>query len=296
MIYLYVFLLIILLLVIGVSFYISKSIFKPNVWDYDETYKHELEQGLIDEQFLSKYSIEDVSIINDGLKLHAKLINNHSEKSIIIMHGHTFSLFGSYKYIKIFLNLGFNILMPDQRYHGLSEGKSTTLGYKEANDLEAWTKYIQEIIVETKIIGYHGESMGAATVLLNGHNQNINFIISDCGFSDLGQQTKELLWRKFKIPSFMVYPTHILSSILYGAPLLKIRPIDNIRNITVPILFIHGDSDTYISLNHVESLNNVAKDSKIYLAKGANHAKSIQTNFDMYNKEILTFLKERDII
>lgn len=281
----------VMIVVLGLSTYIAKSIFHPKKWDYQYSYDSEVKKGLIDAEYLKKYLIEDVYINNDGNKLHAHLINIKSDKTIIMMHGHTFTLFGGYKYAKIFLELGYNILMPDQRYHGLSEGKNTTLGYKESNDLEVWTNYIKAVIPKTKVLGYHGESMGAATVLLQGHNKNIDFIISDCGFSDFKKQTQELLWKNYKIPSFMVYPVHIMSKLLYGAPLINIKPINNLKNIKVPILFVHGDSDSFINISHMEDMLKEANQAYSYICKDANHAMSLATNFDEYNHQVITFLQ-----
>ena len=295
MIFLYI-LLFVLVIIILLSWYIASSIFKPRTWDYEKTKEHELNKGLIDPNYMSNFNVEDVYITNDNIKLHAHLINNHSSHTIIMMHGHTFSLYGGYKYIKIFLDKGMNVLLPDQRFHGLSEGKNTTLGYKEQTDLEAWTNYILKTIPETKTLGYHGESMGAATVLLNGHNKHINYIISDCGFSNLKEQTQELLWKNYKIPPFMVYPTHIVASILYDAPLLKINPRDNIKNITVPILFIHGDNDQYVLHSHVEKLTKNAKEFEVYLAPGADHAESLEKDFEIYNNKVTQFLRGRNLL
>lgn len=286
-----------LLIIIMLSRFIAKKIFKPTKWGYEQTFDYELEKQHFDPDYLSKFDVQEVYITYAKLKLHAQFINQNSDKTIIIMHGHTYTLYGSYKYMRMFLDRGYNVLMPDQRYHGLSEGKNTTLGYLEADDLNQWIDYINREIPTNIVIGLHGESMGAATVLLGGHNKSINFIISDCSFSDLKTQTQDILKKSFKIPRYLIYPISLVSRLLYNAPLLKINPIDNIKNITAPILFIHGDSDTYIGLDHLNRLIESKKQiDKVYICKDANHAQSFNTNESLYEETISSFLNEIPLV
>lgn len=282
---------VLLIIILALSSFISKQVFKPAIWDYQKTYDYEVEKGHFDPEYFSTYNIEDVYITNNGLKLHGKFINQNTDKTIIIMHGHTYTLYGSYKYSKMFLDKGFNVLMPDQRYHGLSEGKNTTLGFLESKDLNQWIEFISKKITNNRVLGLHGESMGAATVLLGGHHSSVSFIISDCSFSNLKIQTQDIIAKSSIIPRSIIYPIALISRVLYKAPLLKINPITNIKNITAPILFIHGDSDTYIGLDH---LNRLAKDKKetdeVYVCTGANHAQSFNTNSELYEKTVDVFL------
>lgn len=280
-----------LVIIFGLAAFISTSVFKPKKWEITESYNCEIENKRFNPEFYEKYNIEDVYIDSFGLKLHAHLINQNSDKTIIFMHGHTFTLFGSYKYAQMFLKKGYNVLMPDQRYHGASEGKNCTLGYQEAKDLNNWIDYVKTIFPNNQILGIHGESMGAATVLLGGHNKAVSFVISDCSFSDLKTQTTDILWKNFKIPKFIVYPTDLASRILYKAPLLKIKPMSNIENIKAPILFVHGDSDKYIGLDHLARNQLYKKDiDKVYVCKGADHAQSFATDRIEYENQVNDFL------
>lgn len=290
-------LIVLVIIILAISFYIAKSIFQPNTWDYQETYDSEVDKGQFDPTYFKQFDFEEVSIDSFGLTLNAHLyLNKDSLKTIIFMHGHTFSKYGSYKYAKMFLKRGFNVLMPDQRYHGLSEGKNCTLGYKESKDLHNWISFIQEKIPQNEILGIHGESMGAATVLLGGHHEAVNFVISDCSFCTLKKQTTDVLSLR-KFPRFLVYPTHLVSVLLYGAPLLKVNPMNNVKNIEAPILFIHGYEDKYIGLDHLYKNMKDAKDiDKKYIAQKADHAKSFETDKATYELTVDKFLKGANIL
>lgn len=135
--------------------------------------------------------------------------------------------------------------------------------------------------------------MGAATVLLGGHNKSVNFIISDCSFSSLKVQTQDIIWNSSKIPKVMIYPISLMSRLLYKAPLLKINPLKNLKNIKAPILFIHGDSDSYIGLDHLNRMATNKKDmDKIYICAGADHAQSFNSNKELYEERVSSFIEQ----
>ncbi len=296
MIFVYI-LLGLIVFILALSTFIAFSIFKPKKWSVEESYQNEVKNGNINEDVIRHYAFQDVEIINDNLKLKAKWLDNNSDKTIVFMHGHTFTLYGSYKYMQIFIDQNFNILMPDQRYHGNSQGKFCTLGWAESNDLRAWVKWVKQNVKRSKIIGVHGESMGGATVLLASNDSSIDFVISDCAFSDFVIQTKELLWSKFKIFPFMVYPTALISRLVFGIPFAKIKPITKVKNIDKPIMLIHGENDRYINISHCLELNKaIGKSATVYLCKNADHAKSYSQDKEEYRRQVLSFLKENMFI
>lgn len=280
-----------------ISVYIVRTIFIPTTTSHERAIEKEIEQDFFDEEYLETTQMEDVYIENDGLKLYGKYLDNKSDKTIIVMHGYTYNLYGSIKYAKPFLQNGYNALFPDQRYHGKSEGNNTTLGYKEQFDLREWIAYIQKRNPRNKLLGLHGESMGAATCLLEGHNTFVDFIISDCSFSSLSIQVKERLWKENRIPKCFVYPLSLIGKLHLDAPIIGVNPVNNIRNIKAPILLIHGTKDTYITLNHFNQLRDQLKENDMfYLCEGANHAESYVLNTKAYNDVVLQFMRNNHLI
>jgi fermentation-respiration switch protein FrsA (DUF1100 family) len=207
------------------------------------------------------------------------------------MHGYTYTRFGSYKYAPMFLEKGFNLLMPDQRFHGKSEGRNTTLGLKESQDCLKWIEYLKANTT-TRQIGLHGESMGAATVLHTAKDtSDINFVISDCAFSQFKKQVKYLIWKQNKLPGFFVYIANLFAK-KYQSSIIKNNPVESIQHIKVPILLIHGKDDTYIPVEHFVALKKQLKPSdSSALFEGADHAMSYETNPTKYKQIVYTFLK-----
>ncbi len=282
---------IILIIVFGLSVYIARKMFQPKTWTLEDSLALETEKNIIDFESLKTHGIEPVSIHHNGLKLQGEWIDNQSTKTLIFMHGHTYTLYGGYKYASMFLNRGYNVLLPNQRYHGNSEGKYCTLGYLESTDLHAWIAYVKTRIPQTKSLGLMGESMGGATVLMGGDHQAIDFIISDCAYSDFAKQSQEVLWRRHKIPSFMIYPTALLARLKYRIPLFKISPKTHIKSLKIPILLVHGDADDYIDVSHLHHLKaHSFNPPEVYICPNANHAQSYETNPIQYEKVVHDFL------
>ena len=66
-----------------------------------------------------------------------------SNKTMILVHGISYTRMGMVKYMPIFRRLGWNILIYDQRFFGRSGGSNTSFGYYEKRDLVAafdWAK------------------------------------------------------------------------------------------------------------------------------------------------------------
>ena len=72
----------------------------------------------------------------DGLKLAAEWFDYGFDKTVIILPGRRETLVYSYYYANPYKEAGVNVLVIDQRAHGLSEGTYSTCGIKEADDVK----------------------------------------------------------------------------------------------------------------------------------------------------------------
>lgn len=279
-------------IILFIGWFIAFSIFHPKTHDFDQTYQWEVEKDHLNKAYISNFDIKKISIQSDGLTLKADYIDQASNKTILLMHGHTYTRYGSYKYAPMFLEKGYNLLMPDQRFHGKSEGANTTLGLLESIDCRNWINYIKQTTPTVERIGLHGESMGAATVLhAASHNQDIDFVISDCAFSDFKKQVQYIIWKQNKLPKPFVYVAELFSK-QFHTSIIKNKPVESIQTIDVPILLIHGKADTFIPVSHFEDLKkHLKRADQTYLCEGANHAMSYETNPSKYKEIVYQFLQ-----
>ncbi len=217
-----------------------------------------------------------------------------TNRYIIISHGVTENKLSSIKYIKFFIERGFNVLMYDHRRHGESGGKTTSYGYYEKYDLQAIVHWLKQEIGPKLLLGVHGESMGAATLLLYAGmlEDGADFYIADCPFSDFKEQVSYLIKKEMKLSPKLVLPVSNLFLRLRDRYTLQdISPISVIDQINKPVLFIHTKKDDFILPSMTEALYQRKKGPKqLYLAENGFHAGSYNENKDSYEAAVNEFL------
>ena len=101
----------------------------------------------------------------DGVELSAVYYSNNSAVTVICVHGYTSHAEREWAFPGLFyLSLGYNVLIPYQRAHGLSGGKYISFGALEHIDMIGWVNMINKMYPNGKII-IHGLSMGGGIVL-----------------------------------------------------------------------------------------------------------------------------------
>ncbi|MBR6687574.1 MAG: alpha/beta hydrolase, partial [Clostridia bacterium] len=99
---------------------------------------------------------------HDNLKLKGIYYpaDGGSDTTVICAHGYTSHAEREWAFPGLYyLSLGYNVLIPYQRAHGLSEGKYITFGALEHIDMANWAKKVNELTPNGKIV-MHGLSMG----------------------------------------------------------------------------------------------------------------------------------------
>ncbi|WP_096153603.1 MULTISPECIES: alpha/beta hydrolase [Bacillus] len=266
----------------------------------EEIIERETTLGHYNEQEYAKLPKKPLTIPSPfGYDIYGELIPvEGSKKYMIFCHGVTQNTLNSIKYMNIFLKRGWNAIIYDHRRHGKSGGKTTSYGFYEKHDLKAVVNRVKEIAGPDSIIGIHGESMGAATLLLYAGDleDGADFYIADCPFSDLEEQLAYRLQVEFKVPKPLVMPIATSFLRLRDKYSLKdVSPISVIENINNPILFIHSETDDYIPVLMTQQLFEKKKGAKkLYLAKNGLHAMSYSENREEYEKTIEEFLEENN--
>lgn len=236
----------------------------------------------------------------DGVqgKIRGEVIYNeqsaNSPKVAVICHGHTWNRINSVKYANIFYARGYNVVIYDHAYFGKSDGKYTTLGDGERYDLSKVLDFVREKFGQNAIVGLHGESLGAATVLLVlGLRNDIDFVVADCPFSDTMSYYRQLCVKVTHLPSFPIVDfANAMSKRKFGYNFKNVSPIAAVKQSETPICFIHGKADTFIRSMHSERMYEVCKNplSELHLVENAEHARSHVTNPKEYWKMVGDFV------
>ncbi|WP_106768983.1 alpha/beta hydrolase [Paenibacillus faecalis] len=234
----------------------------------------------------------------DGLKLSGAAIELYpnSKRWIIIVHGYTGSRAVSTQFIDMFTDEGFNVLLIDQRRHGRSEGRYTTYGYYEKYDIQTWVNWLIEQHGPGTEIGLHGQSLGGGTVLeyLSIAAPQVKLVIADCPYSDLSDLMKHQITTLNKLPTipFFRWVNNRIRK-KAGFSFEQVSPIRSVRESDLPVMFIHGDNDTYVPTRMSQEMYEVKPGpKKLVLIEGAIHANAYHINPHQYRKEVRAFLHE----
>jgi len=261
-------------------------------------YNRELQAGHINPNTYETIAKQEVKILSPyGYYLTAILVEQwQNNRYIIISHGVTENKTNSIKYMNLFLEREFNVIMYDHRRHGQSGGKTTSFGYYEKNDLKAVVDWVRKEKGENILLGIHGESMGAATMILYAGmlEDGADFYIADCPFSDFSEEISYLISSEIKLPAKAILPiADLFLKIREKYSIRDVSPIRAIDKITKPILFIHSEKDDFILPEMTQKLYEKKKGpKKLFLAKNGMHAQSYKENKADYEKAVDEFLAE----
>ncbi len=229
----------------------------------------------------------------DGYELHVSFCENPepTDRYVILTHGYTDNRLGMLKYMKIYLDAGYNCIIYDLRGHGENKRTFCTYSIREAQDLNALISDTYKRYGKDIFLGLHGESLGAAsTVRSLMYRQDVKFAVADCGFADIENVLKGA-YAANHVPDFLLKVQSALAGTLYGYSFSEMRPIDALPQNHVPILFIHGAEDNFITPDNSERMKKAtAGYAELQLIPGAGHANSVLVQPELYAETVRAFL------
>ena len=192
---------------------------------------------------------------------------------------------------------GRSALIVDHRASGRSEGRAVTFGVNESRDCLLWAELVaREIDSDAKVI-LTGISMGAATVLIAAGSEelpsNVVAVIADCGYTSAKDIIKNTM-RDMKLPADMLYPFARLGGKLFGDfDIDSVSPVESMKKCKVPVIFIHGDADSFVpfdmSRRNYEAC--AAEKKKLVAISGAAHGVAYPTDPEGYLSALSEFFE-----
>lgn len=242
-------------------------------------------------------------IMPNGERHHAIYMRNDSAhgKTAIVVHGYKDS---APRYLTIarmyHQQLKRNVLLPDLHGHGLSDGDDIQMGWHDRHDIIHWAGVAEELFRDTacqSAVVLHGISMGAATVMNVAGEENmpayISHVIEDCGYTSVWDEFSLQLKEQFSLPEFpILHISNIICKMKYGWSFREASPLAQVKKSRCPILFIHGDADTFVPFSMLQPLYEAARNPKdVWVVKGAHHAEAFSSNPAEYEAKIRAFIK-----
>ena len=222
--------------------------------------------------------------------------DNEPHDYAICLHGYTNEPIGMARYAKRFFDRGMTVLTPAARAHELSGGTYIGMGWPERNDVVKWAREIVRRDSKARILIF-GVSMGGATAMdVAGEKlpSQVKCIIEDCGYTSVWDEFALQLKDVFGLPSFpLLDVANVACNIRAGYDFRTASSVEQLKKATLPMLFIHGDKDTFVPYSMLDQ-NYDACASKVkqkLTVHGATHAKSAQTDPDLYWSTVEDFLK-----
>jgi len=242
-------------------------------------------------QELSDKPIKEVEIVTeDNIKVSAWLIDNDSEKVVILLSGRGSNRNKNIEKAKIYLEQGYSVLMPDLRGTGKSDGDRISLGWHERKDIVAWYHFLKSKHYE--YIAAHGFSIGAATICYSFRNiKDYHFVVLESCYQDVFELVKNAL-RKTYLPQKSAYLIRPMTEYVLKVVAKKMRPIIFLEQCQSPLLIMGGDSETIVPAPTTIELfsHNKARFSKIHLFKGGVHQNFSETFKDEFRDVLTEFL------
>lgn len=238
----------------------------------------------------------------DGTRLHAlyAYATPTTDRTAVIVHGYTDNavrmLHIGYLYHH---DLHYNILLPDLRYSGESEGTHLQMGWNDRKDVIHWMDVANNIF--TQGTGYgstrmvvHGISMGGATTMcVSGEPQEpyVRCFVEDCGYTSVWDEFSGELKNQFGMPEFpLLYTASLLTRARYGWDFKEASPLKQVERCTLPMLFIHGDQDTFVPTWMGDTLYAHKKGKKEYWrVPGVDHAHAYRQFPKIYTQKVKNF-------
>ena len=241
-------------------------------------------------QYIKELTIQS----KDGLKLVGEWFDYGFDKTVIILPGRRETLIYSYFYANPYKESGVNVLVIDQRAHGYSEGKYSTGGIKEAEDVSLWMKYLHDELNQKEII-LHGICVGTCVATITATQYKTDYlkaVILDSAFITY----KEIYKNHYIEGGHKLFPVFyqiwMWFKFFTKCDIEDSRPDRYMPKFDLPVLFMWGTKDAYCLPDKSQLLFDLcaSKNKEIVWFEGAEHSRVRLFDENRYDSLISDFL------
>jgi alpha-beta hydrolase superfamily lysophospholipase len=244
---------------------------------------------------IAEFEVEAVKFSSaDGTSLCGDFFNvgGDHDLAVVIAHGRGGNRMQGQKYAPMFLREGVSVFTFDFRGYGESDGRHTTVAWKEQDDLLAAVRWIRDTKKFSRIVVLGVSMGGAVSILAAARESGISGVISDSAFARFDEAIGNMACRYGLTPA-LAHLAVIGMRLRLGVRCEKIAPEEEIDKLAPrPILLIHGSEDTLIPVGDADRLYARARDPKeIHILKGLDHGRGIWDEPDEFEKIVMGFMK-----
>lgn len=178
-----------------------------------------------------------------------------NKKTLLYFHGNAGTLNNRSHRIKKLKDIGLNVLIISYRGYSENEGSPNEKGFYI--DAQSAIKFLNENKVADLDIIIYGESIGSGVAIHAAQNKNVAGVIVEAPFTSVLEVAQNY------------YPYLPTSLMLMD----RFESSKKIKNISSPILIIHGESDRVITVEMGKELYRLANEPKsIYIIENDGHS------------------------
>jgi uncharacterized protein len=197
--------------------------------------------------------------------------NDNARATLIFSHGNAGNIGNRLDKLKIFHDLGLNVLLYDYRGYGKSEGRPSDNGlYADAQAAYDYAVNEKKIPVD-QIISY-GESLGGPVAAHLAANNKVKAVILESTFTNL--EDMALL----RMP------------LLAGLAKSRLDTLADVANIKSPVLVLHSPNDEIVPYAHGQKLFEAVKTPKQFVKLHGDHNSGFWKSKDKYVKGLDEFV------
>ena len=232
-------------------------------------------------------------LIQSNKLLEAWWIKRDSAKgTVALFHGYGGEKSSMLDKAAVFRQMGYNTLLVDFMGAGRSEGRQTTVGFFEAQEVKDCLAYLKEQ-GETNIHLF-GTSMGAVAIMkaIDKYNIQPASIIIECPFGTM-MQTVKARFKIMGVPSFPMAQLLVFwGGIQNGFWAFEHNPVEYAKNIHCPTLLLYGEHDPKVSRSEIDAIYaNLKGKKQLKTYPEAGHENYLTNYKEAWVNDIEAFMK-----
>lgn len=262
----------------------------------DEEYSRMYETGL---KWGKKYEQNKtpVDIQSGRYHLYGEYFDFGGKCSVIIIAGRTEACCYGYYFAEPYRRLGYNVLVIDNRSHGLSDGRVTSFGMREYKDIINWSRFLHDEKHNERVV-LHGICIGSSAAIFAITDDNCPDYVS--ALTVEGMYTRfydsfinNMKEQKRKPIQPVAFEVAMLILMFGHANIIRNGPKNRVGKLKKPILFIHSREDKYSLPPKTQMMYDECGCEKklVWFPKGA-HSRLRIIDTEKYDNSIVDFYKE----
>ena len=189
---------------------------------------------------------------------------NNSKRYIIFYHGLGQNITSNQELYKSIIKKGYGVFAPE--YGGFGNSTGTVTAESIRQNTKSAIKYLNEKGIEKDNIGVVGFSLGSFPAITLAHkNEDLKFLVLISPFNSMKNETDFLLkGHTVKLPKTIKY-LMVKFPFLMDIVDWSFQNARKIKNLKLPVYFIHSENDSVISTKSTKELAKHTKNLKEFV-------------------------------